>query len=87
MFREVFDPIDALVTFKPGFPHPRLDAFRWGGRRLDVSNTERIETARQALYYVVRALGSRYALRFDLDRSRWLLEAIDTDDVGNLEDG
>jgi len=84
MLATVNEPIDALVIYRRGAPHPHLRAFRWNDRRHDVTATHLIHREREGeavhLVYSVDCSGDTYVLRFDMGRGRWTLEALDTAD-------
>lgn len=69
-----------MVTFKRGAPYPYLKAFRWNGPRQNVMGIEQVRRHLHSILYTVRTLEMRYALRFDSNRQRWVLEAIDASD-------
>jgi len=81
MFYSVNEPIDALVVYCSGAPHPLLRAFRWKNRRYDVTSTHLIHQEREGetvyLVYSVDCNGATYILRLDTKRGRWTLEALD----------
>jgi hypothetical protein len=81
MCQPVHKPIDALVIYRRGAPHPLLRAFRWDNRRYDVAETHSVQRERGqegiSLSYLVRCGTDRFAVRLDTTRSRWTLEAID----------
>jgi hypothetical protein len=76
------EPIDALVIYRRGAPHPLLRAFRWKNRRYDVTSTHLIHQEREGetvyLVYSVDCSGETYAVRLDMGRGRWTLEASET---------
>jgi len=80
----VNEPIDALVVYRRGAPHPHLRAFRWNDRRYDVTATHLVHHEREGetvqLVYSVDCSGDTYVLRLDVRRGRWTLEALDTAD-------
>ena len=84
MLTPVNEPIDALVIYRRGAPHPHLHAFRWNDRRYDGSATHLVHHEREGetvhLVYSVDCSGNTYVLRLDVRRGRWTLEAIDTAD-------
>ena len=83
MFQEIREPIDALVIYRRGAPHPLLRAFRWKNRRYDVTSTHLVhrEWEGETAYFVysVDCSGDTYVLRLDTGRGRWTLEALDGD--------
>ena len=76
------EPIDALVIYRRGAPHPLLRAFRWKNHRYDVTSTNLVHREREGetiyLVYSVDCNGDTYALRLDVQRGRWTLEASET---------
>ena len=83
MLYPVNEPIDALVVYRSGAPHPLLRAFRWKNRRYDVTSTHLIHREREGetayLVYSVDCGGDTYVLRLDTRLGRWTLEALDAD--------
>ena len=81
MFRDVHEPIDALVAYLRGAPHPLLRAFRWDGRRYDVRETHLVHREREGetvyLRYSVDSGGDTYFLRLDTEHAEWTLEAVE----------
>ncbi len=82
MLYSVNEPIDALVIYRRGAPHPLLRAFRWKNHRYDVTSTHLIHREREGetvyLVYSVDCDGGTYVLRHDMGRGRWTLEALET---------
>jgi hypothetical protein len=82
MLTSVNEPIDALVIYRRGAPHPLLRAFRWKNRRYDVSSTHLVHREREGetacLLYSVECSGDTYVLRLDMERGRWTLETLET---------
>jgi len=81
MTRNVNEPIDALVVYRRGAPHPLLHAFRWRDERYKVSETFFVHQERNGentyLCYSVGSGRGRYELRLDTGLGRWMLEAVD----------
>jgi len=81
MLTLVNEPIDALVIYRRGAPHPLLHAFRWNNRRYDVTSIHLVHREREGetvhLVYSVDCHGEMYVLRHDTQRGRWTLEAFD----------
>jgi len=84
MLTPMNEPIDALVIYRRGAPHPHLRAFRWNDHRYDVTATHLIHHEREGaavhLVYSVDCNGDTYVVRLDTGRGRWTLEALDTVD-------
>ncbi len=82
MFQEIREPIDALVIYRRGAPHPLLRAFRWKQRRYDVTEINLVHPKRVGetvyLCYAVSCGSDHFEIRFNTDRNQWRLEAIDT---------
>jgi len=82
MFQEIREPIDALVIYRRGAPHPLLRAFRWKQRRYDVTETNLVHPKRVGetvyLCYAVSCGSDHFDIRFNTARNQWRLEAIDT---------
>jgi len=82
MFLEIREPIDTLVTYRRGAPHPLLRAFRWKNRRYNVTQTNLVHPKRVGdvvhLCYAVSCGSDHFDIRFDPARHQWHLEAIDT---------
>jgi len=82
MLYSVNEPIDALVIYRRGAPHPLLHAFRWKDRRYDVTSTHLVHREREGeaacLVYSVNCRDETYVLRYDIERGRWTLEAVES---------
>jgi hypothetical protein len=82
MFQEIREPIDALVIYRRGAPHPLLQAFRWKGQRYDVTATNLVHPKRVGdtvfLCYAVSCGSDHFDIRFHTGRNQWRLEAMDT---------
>ena len=82
MNQEIREPIDALVIYRRGAPHPLLQAFRWRKRRYDVTETNLVHPKRVGetvfLCYAVSCGSDHFQIRFDTALNRWRLEAMDT---------
>ncbi len=82
MFQKIREPIDALVIYRRGAPHPLLNAFRWKNRRYNVTQTNLVHQKRVGtavhLHYTVSCGSDHFDIRFDTARNQWCLEAIDT---------
>lgn len=82
MLTSLNEPIDALVIYRRGAPHPLLRAFRWKNCRYDVTSTHLVHREREGetvyLVYSVDCNGDTYTLRLDVQRGRWTLEASET---------
>ena len=82
MFQEIREPIDALVIYRRGAPHPLLRAFRWKQRRYDVTDTNLVHRKRVGetvyLCYAVSCGNDLFDIRFNTTRNQWRLEAMDT---------
>jgi len=81
MNQTVNEPIDALVVYRRGAPHPLLHAFRWRDERFKVNETFFVHRERNGentyLCYSVGSGRDRYELRLDTGLGRWMLEAVD----------
>jgi len=84
MYLTVNEPIDALVIYRRGSPHPHLRAFRWHDRRYDVTATHLVHCEREGdtvdLVYSVTCGDDTCVVRLDTDRGRWTLEALESTD-------
>ena len=82
MLQEIREPIDTLVIYRRGAPHPLLRAFRWKSRRYDVTETNLVHSQRVGetvfLCYAVSCGDDHFDIRFNTARNQWHLEAIDT---------
>jgi len=82
MLQTLSEPIDALVIYRRGAPHPLLHAFRWKNRRYDVTAIhlvhEEHEGETQYLCYSLDCSGETFYVRLNTKRGLWTLEAIDT---------
>jgi hypothetical protein len=82
MFEEIREPIDALVIYRRGAPHPLLRTFRWKDRQYEVTETNLVHPKRAGeavyLYYAVSCGRNHFHIRFDTTRNQWLVEGIDT---------
>jgi hypothetical protein len=82
MFQEIREPIDVLVIYRRGAPHPLLHAFRWKGKRYNVTETNLVHPKRMGetvlLCYAVSCGYDHFDIRFHTGRHQWLLEAMDT---------
>lgn len=82
MFQDIQEPIDALVIYRRGAPHPLLQAFRWKGRRYNVTEVNLVHPKRVGetvhLCYAVSCGHDQFDIRFDTSRNRWHLEGMDT---------
>ncbi len=82
MFQEIREPIDVLVIYRRGAPHPLLRAFRWNQRRYDVTATNLVHPKRVGetvyLCYAVSCGSDHFDIRFNTTRNQWRLEAMDT---------
>jgi len=78
----VNEPVDALVIYRRGAPHPHLRAFRWKHRRYDVTTTHLVHREREgeAIHriYSVSCDKETYVLCFDADHAQWTLETLET---------
>ena len=83
MIRKVGQPIDTLVVYRRNQPHPELHAFRWEGRRYEVSQTNFVHTEREGeticLCYSVTSAGDHFHVRLNTRASRWTLEEMEMD--------
>lgn len=84
MLTTVNEPIDAVVIYRRGAPHPLLHAFRWKNRRYDITATHLIHREREGeAVYLVYSVGCQqdtYILRLDIGRGRWTLDALEMGD-------
>jgi len=83
MWRPIEEEVDALVSFRRGLTYPTLQSIRWQHRRIDFAETSRVERDRYRLTYWLTDGSSRYALRYEFPRQRWVLEGLD--DSGFLD--
>jgi hypothetical protein len=81
MIRKVGQSIDAFVIYRRDLAHPELRAFRWAGRRYDVSQTNFVHSEREGetlyLCYSVTSAGDHFHLRLDTRAGRWTLEEME----------
>jgi hypothetical protein len=84
MWNGLNEPVDALVIYRRGAPHPLLRAFRWKQRRYDVTTTHLVHREREGevihRIYSVSCGRETYVLRLDADRAQWTLEAVEASD-------
>lgn len=84
MLTPVNELIDALVIYRRGAPHPLLHAFRWKGRRYNVTSTHLVHREREGetvyLVYSVDCSGDTYVVRHNMGNGRWTLEALEAVD-------
>ena len=80
----VDEEVDAMAQFRTGLLYPVLRAIRWDGRRIDFASPTRIERTTRSLLYRFEEGTTRYAIRFEPDRQKWFLEAVD--DSGLVEE-
>lgn len=78
------EEVDAMAQFRARLTYPTLRAIRWDGRRIDFTSRARVEKTTRSLLYRFDEGTTRYAIRFEPDRQKWFLEAID--DSGLVED-
>jgi len=71
------EEVDAMAQFRAGLTYPILRAIRWDGRRIDFASRARVEKTTRALLYRFDEGTTRYELRFEPERQKWFLEAID----------
>lgn len=80
MVELVHEPIDALVVYRRGAPHPLLHAFDWRDQRYKVNETFFVHRERTGeITYLCYSVGSgrgRYELRLDTGLGRWTLEGV-----------
>jgi hypothetical protein len=78
------EEVDAMAQFRAGLTYPILRAIRWDGRRIDFASRARVEKTTRSLLYRFDEGTTRYAIRFEPERQKWFLEAID--DSGLVDD-
>ncbi len=81
MLTAIQQPIDALVIYRRGAPHPLLRAFRWNNRRFEVTSIHLVHREREGetayLVYSIDCGGDTYLVRLDVERGQWTLEACE----------
>ncbi len=83
MFQPVNETVDTYVIYKKGMAHPLIRAFRWGGRRYDVTAINLVHPEREGntlyLCYAVSCGRDQFRLRLNTNRSLWTIDAIDVE--------
>jgi hypothetical protein len=83
MLQSFSEPVDALVIYRRGAPHPLLQAFRWKNRRYDVSSVHLVHQEKQGettyLCYSVDCGGDTFFLRLNTQRGVWQIDGIETE--------
>lgn len=83
MWRPIEEEVDALVAFNRSLVYPTIKSIRWNHRRIDFGSVGQVERDRHKLTYWLSDGGSRYAVRYEFPRQRWVLEGFD--DSGFLD--
>ena len=79
MWRPIEQEVDALVRFHRSLTHPVVAAIRWDQRRIDFAGVGQVDRSRRSLTYWLSDGGTRYAVRYELARQRWVLEGLNDD--------
>jgi len=77
MWQPIEDEVDALVKFSRSLTYPILKSIRWNHRRVNFEGAGQVERDRYKLTYRVCDGGTRYALRYEFSRQRWVLEGLE----------
>jgi len=81
MWEPIEVEVDALVKFNRSLTYPVLKSIRWNRRRIDFEGAGRVERDRHKLVYSVCDGATRYGLRYEFARQRWVLEGLDDSGV------
>jgi len=76
MWRPVEEEVDALVRFNRSLIYPVLESIRWQHRRINFCGVGQVERNRHKLTYWVTDGGTRYTVRYEFPRQRWVLEGL-----------
>ena len=71
------EEVDALVQFRSNQGQPILKSIEYGGKTRRFLGTPDITADERSVYYDARDRSSRYAVRFDREQLRWVLEGVD----------
>lgn len=77
MWRPIEEEVDAMVTFNQSLTYPVIKSIRWNHRRIDFGGVGQVERDRRKLTYWISDGGTRYAVRYEFPRQRWILEGLD----------
>lgn len=79
---ELLEPIDVWVLFTKTGPEPSV--FFWKGRQIKIDTINLVHTSKEEgrifYHFSISSGGNFYRLGFDLNKLKWLLEAVDEDD-------
>ncbi len=78
---EINEQVNVWVLFKGSLIQPYY--FFWKGRQIKVEKINLVHTAKEGsttcYYFSVSSHGNFYRLKFDTNKLKWFLEAIDED--------
>jgi len=78
---EIQEPIDVWVLFRKNQIQPSV--FFWHGRQIKVDKINLVHTSKVGsnifYHFSVSSGGNFYRLKFDSNKMRWFLEAVDAD--------
>lgn len=79
---EIQEPINVWVLFKGTSIEPFI--FFWNGRKIQIDSINLVHSAKEegstVYYFSVSSLGNFYRLKFNLNKMRWFLEAVEEGD-------
>lgn len=79
---EVLEPVNVWVLFERNFIKPHT--FFWRGRQIKVDKINLVHTSKEGsnifYHFSVSSGGNFYRLKFDTNKLKWFLEAVDEDD-------
>ena len=81
MWQPIEQEVDALVRFNRNLTYPVLRSIRWEHRRIDFEGVGQVERSRHKLTYWLIDGGSRYSVRYEFPRQRWILEGLNDADL------
>lgn len=80
---EIQEPINVWVFFKGNLIQPHT--FFWKDRKIKIDKINLVHTSKEgaSLFYhfSVSSGGNFYRLKFDTNKLKWFLEAVDEDDT------
>ena len=76
MWQTVEEEVDALVKFSQSLTYPVIRSIRWQHRRIDFEGVGQVERSRHRLTYWLTDGETRYAVRYEFPRQRWVLEGL-----------
>ncbi len=76
---ETLEPINVWVFFKGATVEPYV--FFWNGRKIQIDSINLVHTAKEdgatVYYFSVSSMGNFYRLKFNLNKLKWFLEAVE----------